>query len=73
MNIQNLSNNDERIVAKFINEEFEARSKNMGRTLVWVNNHINKIMSTRPDVHRAMNNLSSEQMNHVIAEILLPF
>lgn len=66
-------NSEERIVAKFISETFEEHNQNMVSTIVWINSHINHLASQRPDVHRAMNNLTSKQFNHVIAEILLPF
>lgn len=66
-------NSEERIVAKFISETFEEHNQNMLSTIVWINNHTNYLVNQRPDVHRAMRNLTSEQFNHVIAEILLPF
>lgn len=66
-------NSEERIVAKFISEIFEDHNQSMVSTIVWINSHINHLASQRPDVHRAMRNLTSEQFNHVIAEILLPF
>lgn len=72
MNFKNLTS-EERIAAKFINEAFEEHNQNIIGTIVWINNHINRLASQRPDVHRAIRNLSSEQFNRVIAEILLPF
>ena len=72
MNFKNLTS-EERIVANFINETFEEHNQNMISTIVWINNHINHLASQRPDVHRAMNNLTNKQFNHVIAEVLLPF
>lgn len=66
-------NSEERIVAKFISETFEEHNQNMLSTIVWINNHTNYLVNQRPDVHRAMNNLTNKQFNRVIAEILLPF
>ncbi|WP_373192635.1 hypothetical protein [Pediococcus acidilactici] len=72
MNFKNLTS-EERIVANFINETFEEHNQNMISTIVWINRHVNHLASQRPDVHRAMSNLTSKQFNHVIAEVLLPF
>lgn len=72
MNFKNLTS-EERIVANFINKAFEERNQNMISTLIWINNHTNHLASQRPDVHRAMRNLTSKQFNRVISEILLPF
>ncbi|KAF0470493.1 hypothetical protein GBP40_03660 [Pediococcus acidilactici] len=72
MNFKNLTS-EERIVANFINKAFEERNQNMISTIVWINNHTNYLVNQRPDVHRAMKNLTNKQFNHVISEILLPF
>ncbi|AHA05949.1 hypothetical protein [Pediococcus pentosaceus] len=72
MNFKNLTS-EERIVANFISEAFEEHNQSMISAIVWINNHTNYLVNQRPDVHRAMNNLTNKQFNHVIAEILLPF
>ena len=63
----------ERIAARFLREAFEEHNRNMVSTIIWINNHINHLASQRPDVYKAMNNLTIEQFNRVIAEILLSF
>ena len=72
MNMSNLSS-DEAIFAKFLEQRFNYHSQDMIRTLLAIDKSMTKMRYNHYDVFKAYKKLSSQQKNHVISEILLPF
>lgn len=72
MNMNNLSS-DEAIFAKFLEQRFNYHSQDMIKTLLAIDKSMTKMRYNHYDVFKAYKKLSSQQKNHVIAEILLPF
>jgi lipopolysaccharide biosynthesis glycosyltransferase len=64
---------DEAIFAKFLEQRFEYHNQDMIKTLLAIDKSMTKMRYNHYDVFKAYKKLSSQQKNHVIAEILLPF
>lgn len=72
MNMNSLSS-DEAIFAKFLEQRFEYHNQDMIKALLAIDKSMTKLRYNHYDVFKAYKKLSSQQKNHVIAEILLPF
>lgn len=70
--MNNLSS-DEAIFAKFLEQRFEYHNQDMIKTLLAIDKSMTKMRHNHYDVFKAYKKLSSQQKNHVISEILLPF
>lgn len=72
MNTSKLSN-DEAIFARFLEERFNYHNQDMIKTLLAIDKSMTKLRYNHYDVFKAYKKLNSQQKNHIIAEILLPF